>query len=1004
LQALAALLLFLGLAGCGSGSGGGGGIGPAQPDFTLSLNPTSQAVSEGSSASVSLSAAAENGFSGQISVQISGIPAGVTASPNSFTLNPGTPQQVTLTAASNAPLSTSKVTFTGTSGSLSHSSTLNLTVNGSGNGVPSRTHYLRTDATTEYFGWINQHWVVYHASTGRYFVTDTSSNQVIVIDAASQTQIGTIGVPGAFGMDDTPDHSTLYVGTMLGDVYAIDPVGMAVIHRYIASEIGTYGYLALSALVLADGRLALLGAQGGIPSVDGSTTVAVWNPADNAITTYGGFDEGAQPLPCGEFMGNIGGFARSADRTQIILGSIDSDGTLCEINEATGQGVYGSAFDVLGDTSSASGFVISPDSTTLFAPTDSIVYAYDIGSQKLIGWTPNIFLPPTSGGGAVGPIDSPFLLATDGTGLYLGPLEEGVGFVDLSALHTGPVGTQFTNAYLNPLAGSASGGTQTQWSSQMLPSEQGPVYFGNKMASQVSNSNGNITATTPANSPGPVSIYAVSNDGGLEIIPDGFSYGPTVLEVTPNMATAEGGGTGYVYGYGFGPPNSNTVPSDLKVTVGGIAANITAFSGNAYGLSSPPFLLQSFAYQIPPGVGGSAVNIVVSNNVGSATTTAAFAYLPAIQQFPLAGSTLVQGIYDTYTDLYYFTDRTQLQVFSRTQGKWLAPIPISAPEGIAERLWGLALSPDGSKMAVADAGGAIYLLNPANPTSIATFVVGSEPGGAPDPCGVAVSDSGNVYYVTIGAGIGGGDQFYKLNTNNGQITNYGIEGPDYNGDAYLRNAISSDNARVYNNDDGEPFYIDTATDEVFYAADGYGCCYGNEDLALSSNQTQFTATFYIYDSNLDGDSYYALNDREILNVEYVYGAKLSPDGRLLFQPSPNGVDVFDGNLGNLRDRISLPVSLSLNYDALVGDGVDSILIAITNTGDGIAVVDLTSVPEPTLLPLQSHRTATFEKRQRTMHDTHKEGKRESPIRAVPHTTRQLVHITGEPGKVQRREK
>lgn len=84
-----------------------------------------------------------------------------------------------------------------------------------------RTQYRRTDATTEYFLYLNQHWMVYHAATGRYFVTDPSSNHVDVIDAATKEEIATIPVPGAFGIDDTSDHNTLWVGTLIGDVYTV---------------------------------------------------------------------------------------------------------------------------------------------------------------------------------------------------------------------------------------------------------------------------------------------------------------------------------------------------------------------------------------------------------------------------------------------------------------------------------------------------------------------------------------------------------------------------------------------------------------------------------------------------------------------------------------------------------------------------------------------------------------------------------------------------------------
>jgi hypothetical protein len=65
-----------------------------------------------------------------------------------------------------------------------------------------------------------------------------------------------------------------------------------------------------------------------------------------------------------------------------------------------------------------------------------------------------------------------------------------------------------------------------------------------------------------------------------------------------------------------------------------------------------------------------------------------------------------------------------------------------------------------------------------------------------------------------------------------------------------------------------------------------------------------------------------------MNISYVYGVKSSADSTLLFQPTTNGIDVMDGRLGNLVNRVALSVSLSQNYDALVSDAVDSVLIAI----------------------------------------------------------------------------
>ncbi len=861
---------------------------------------------------------------------------------------------------------------------------------------------MRTDATTEYYQFVNSHWIIYNPITNYFYVADPGSNHVMVLDAASETFLGAISVPGAYSIDDTPDHKTLYVGTALGDLYTIDPVSMRVTNRYLGSQIGPSGYFTDSALVLADGRLALLGGTGGV-SLDGSLDFAIWNPADNSLAVTN----------CGSFTGNIGGFSRTPDRSKIILGSVDS-GPLCEVDESTGQSStfgpggfpavnfrlspdgkyivvpantltltntsYAYVYDaatlnlvtqilVSGNTSTAAGFAISADSKTLFVPNDWIIYAYDLSTGQQVGWLPNMNVPVTSGGGAWGPIENPNLQAADATGLLVGPMEEGVGFIDTTAMRTGAVGSQFPNGYLNPATGPTSGGTQVKVTE---PAPFGPlsaVYFGHQGATHVSGVSGpntfgnfgSLSATSPTSNAGPADIYVFTADGGMQLMPEGFSYGPTILQVTPTMSTSEGGGTGVIYGYGFGPVGSGVegplpqiaraagsgIPSSLQVSVGGNPVPITGFAPYAYPLQNPPFPLQAIAYTIPSGT--ATADVTVTSISGSATAHAALTYLPAIQLFALPGSNLAQGIYDRYTDLYYFTDTSQIQVFSKALSSWQPAINIPAPQGTTQRLRGIALSPDGSKLAVSDASaGAIYVLDPAHPASVKTFIVGSLSPFTVNPCGLAISDAGNVYYMVTVLGQGGGaDQFFKLNTNTGAIFDYGINGPGLGAqDAYLRNAISSDNSRVFYNEDGFVFYVDTATDKWVPASLDAGCCYGDYELTLSATEDGFEASGFLFDYSLDGESYIALNNREVMNIAYVYGAKLSADGSLLFQPTTHGIDVSDGRLGNLLNRIALPVSLSPNYDALVADGKDNALIAITGNGDGIAIVDLTSIQEP----------------------------------------------------------
>jgi hypothetical protein len=989
-RAVITVLTSVAVWGCGGGGAGSQPSTPPSPDFSLSISSTTLNVTAGASATTSVMVTATNGFTSSVEIGLTGIPSGVTVSPASPQLTPGQSVQLTITAATYLSPSTSSITVTGSGYGISHKTTISLAVAAyAGNTSLPRTRYTRTDAATPYFLWPNSNWILYDAPTNRFFVTDTSTNQIMALDAATQTQVGTITVPGAYGIDETPDHTTLYAGTQIGDVYAIDPVGMKVVHRYIASEIGANGYRAYSVRVLASGKLALLGGQGGIPGIDGYAGFAVWSPADNSITTYG--NGGPSANNCASTI-RIFEFALTADRTTILLSAGNS---LCAINTSTGQitgapvvGIpvvptpdgtallalqYGlqaqvlvldpktlaqkSSFALPANVFFGTTMFVSPDSTTVYltgSDTESTVYAFNIASGAQVGWLSNLFLEPLVGGSGSGPAWSPDFQAMDNTGLLAGPMEEGVGFLDTAALQTGPVGTPFLNAYLNPASGPAAGGTQLQ-----IPSspDLDALYFGKTLPSSISEvGNGLFEVTTPPGPPGYVDVYGLMTDGSIQILPEAFSYGPTILEATPNSSTAEGGGTGILYGYGFGPTGSNTIPTDLQVMIGGKQAQIASYNPNAYGTESPPFLLESVSYTIPAGVSGSA-DITVTNQAGSATLSGGMSYLPATHQFPLSGAALAQGIYDATRDLYYFTDAAVIQVFSKTQGQWLTPIQVpAAPTGKTHRLWGIALSPDGSKLAVSDENTAmIYVMSPDPPSSAQSFSLPyyafgrptSSPGETTVPAGLAISDPGDVYVAAYLIG-GTGDGFFKLDTNTGGIVDYGV---NPSGAVQYKVAVTADASKAFFNNDGSIFSVDTATDKVTYASVDDSACCGDYDLTLSPGQTTVEATSYLYDTNLNAESSLTLNDREAQNITYVYGTKLSPDGSLLFQPSTNGIDVYDGRLGSLRSRVALPFALSQNYDALVGDGRDDALIAIIGTnGSGIATVDLSSLSEPAPLP------------------------------------------------------
>jgi len=122
------------LAACGSGSSPsegnpGGGTPTPTADFSLTASPSTVNVTAGASGkTVAVSATAANGFAGNITVAIGGLPSEVTAAPSTLTLTPGTPQNVTITASSTATSGNVTVTVTGMSGSLTHTANFALTV------------------------------------------------------------------------------------------------------------------------------------------------------------------------------------------------------------------------------------------------------------------------------------------------------------------------------------------------------------------------------------------------------------------------------------------------------------------------------------------------------------------------------------------------------------------------------------------------------------------------------------------------------------------------------------------------------------------------------------------------------------------------------------------------------------------------------------------------------------------------------------------------------------
>src|SRR5713101_2190642 len=98
------------------------------PDFTLSAGPASQTVTAGNGTSYTATVAPINGFTGTVSLSVSGLPSGATCNTASISGGSGSATLNCSTTISTSP-GTFTLTITGTSGSLSHSANVSLTVN-----------------------------------------------------------------------------------------------------------------------------------------------------------------------------------------------------------------------------------------------------------------------------------------------------------------------------------------------------------------------------------------------------------------------------------------------------------------------------------------------------------------------------------------------------------------------------------------------------------------------------------------------------------------------------------------------------------------------------------------------------------------------------------------------------------------------------------------------------------------------------------------------------------
>ena len=193
-------------------------------DFSLQATPTSASLAAGGSGqSVTVTATAVSGFTGNVSVSLSGAPSGVTVSPSTLMLVLGTPQQVMVTASSGAAAGSATIVFTGSSGARSHTASVALTITAAATPAPPTP----TPPTTGSVDVTTYHVDVARTGLNPNETTLTTSN----VAAATFGLLRTLPVDGK--VDGQPlylsglsiggqSHNVVYAVTEHDSVYAFD--------------------------------------------------------------------------------------------------------------------------------------------------------------------------------------------------------------------------------------------------------------------------------------------------------------------------------------------------------------------------------------------------------------------------------------------------------------------------------------------------------------------------------------------------------------------------------------------------------------------------------------------------------------------------------------------------------------------------------------------------------------------------------------------------------------
>jgi hypothetical protein len=891
------------------------------------------------------------------------------------------------------------LTLTGTSGNLARVAPLSLTIQMGTASLLPRNNFVRTDSiavSDNPPSEPHRRHMVLDAVRQHLFAANQAKNVVDVISTQTGAKLAEITAPGASSADISADGKTIWIGSTTQVIYEIDTLSLQVRTTHLLPLTETGFDRPEEALIMKSGKLMVRVRQ----SLTSESCLVLWDPVSNLMVNLSSavpqvLQHGLGPIA--KFSDGSLLFVASADSSgevalfdsngvltggpqtigggTIIYAAANKAGTRYGVIFAGGSGtqvnLFDQAFNPIGvyNASSPTGLVFSQDGSSLFVSEQFgggfVVSSLDANNLSLLGRVPDV---------AVAGIPTQ-VEESDGTNLLFGLGNRGISFVDaaISTLLSRPAPSFAAVPVAQPSSGPNSGNTI----SNLVGSNFGSVsavQFGGQSATLQSAGVTQLQVTSPASATsGSVNVAAYFQNGWSAFAPDAFSYGPQTLGVLPNAGNKNGNESIAIYGYGFG-----TDPSKLTVKIGGATATVQKIeevsSLSSLGFDATfPFPLLRATLQTPSGTPGYA-DIAVSSSDGTSTLSRGFSYLQSEQIFPKAGFYKFL-LFDQKRQHLYLSNIDHVDVFDLNAGAFIAPIQPPGGPPPNSGLRGLALTPDGAQLVIADfAAQNVYVINPDNLSGSSTFFGGITGYASSGPSRVAAASAQTVF---IGMSAEGNQQsgcsacLAQMNLSAVPPTVAPAAQPEMSfllGTPFLQSNAGGDEvffsfafasgAPVAIWNASSPGHFETRNANapaIDLAASADGMSFANREIAQTSIRDN--------DLNLIGGSASSELERIPSRTE-VPGAALHQSGALLYVPfltgpAPTlppatnvngGIDILDVHSGVLRRRIFLPepfAALSTDIDGQHGsflaiDENGQRIFAITNSG--LTVIQLAAVP------------------------------------------------------------